>query len=336
MDNEISVIEITDIFQLQSNCGAMTNFTAEGKQTKTFEQLYCSANLAAGIHHQLIYLSAINIFLSITAILGNTLILVALRKESSLHPPSKLLLRCLAVTDLCVGLVVQPLGVAFVMSLVYKEWNLCPYAFASAFIAAYALSSVSLLTMTAISVDRLLALSLGLRYRQVVTLKRTYAIIIIFWVISTFTATTDMYVRNQVITLWYGYIVIPLCMVISIVSYSKIFLTLRHHQTQVQGHVQQEQPSQINALNVARFKKAVSSALWVQGALSACYLPYGIVKALFGNNIESPSNFFVFLSTVTLVYFNSSLNPFLYCWKISEVKQAVKETIREALCCLKN
>ena len=36
----------------------------------------------------------------------------------------------------------------------------------------------------------------------------------------------------------------------------------------------------------------------------------------------------------TLVYLNSTLNPFLYCWKISEVRQAVKQTIRQALCCL--
>ena len=47
----------------------------------------CSANLTGGMHEQLIYLLAFNIFLSITAFLGNTLILVALHKESSLHPP---------------------------------------------------------------------------------------------------------------------------------------------------------------------------------------------------------------------------------------------------------
>ena len=35
---------------------------------------------------------------------------------------------------------------------------------------------------------------------------------------------------------------------------------------------------------------------------------------------------------VTLLYFNSTLNPFLYCWKISEVRQAVKRTLKEALC----
>ena len=56
-------------------------------------------------------ISALNIFLSITACLGNTLILVSLHKVSSIYPPMKSLFRCLAVTDLSVGLVVQPIYV---------------------------------------------------------------------------------------------------------------------------------------------------------------------------------------------------------------------------------
>ena len=36
---------------------------------------------------------------------------------------------------------------------------------------------------------------------------------------------------------------------------------------------------------------------------------------------------------LSLSYFNSTLNPFLYWWKISEVRQAMKQTIRQALCC---
>jgi hypothetical protein len=82
---------------------AATNFTGDEKQKK-LQQIYCSADFAEEIHNQLRSLSVINIFLSITAFLGNTLILVALRKESSLNLPSKLLLRSLAATDLCVGL----------------------------------------------------------------------------------------------------------------------------------------------------------------------------------------------------------------------------------------
>ena len=35
--------------------------------------------------------------------------------------------------------------------------------------------------------------------------------------------------------------------------------------------------------------------------------------------------------TSILMYFNSTLNPFLYCWKVREVRQAVKQTIRQEL-----
>ncbi|XP_078349940.1 adenosine receptor A2a-like [Oculina patagonica] len=310
------------------------NFTGGEKQTETFLQLLYSASLTGAIHKHLTYLTVVNIFLTITAFLGNTLILVALRKESSLHPPSKLLYRCLATTDLCVGLISEPLSVTYLMFLVYEKWNLCRYVLDSVFIASYALCGVSLLTMTAISVDRLLALLLRLRYRQVVTLKRIYVIVVTFWVASFVAAVS--YLANHQIAIWYGRLVILFCVVTSIVSYSKIFLTLRHHQqTQLKGHVEQQQPNQAIPLDIARYRKAVYSALWVQLALVACYLPYGIVGAFSYNTRTLSSSTFLALNiTTTLVYLNSSLNPFLYCWKISEVRQAVKQTIRDALCCL--
>lgn len=303
------------------------------KKNEAFSlQVLCSFTWAREIQKELIYLVAFNIFLSITAVLGNILILVALRRVSSLHPPSKLLFRCLATTDLCVGLITEPLSVVYWMSLAYERRNLCRYSYISFFIVSYTLCSVSLLTMSAIGVDRLLALLLRLRYRQVVTLMRTYLIVVIVWIMSAVASIS--FIGNHLVTIWYGYLVIPLCLVISIASYSKIFLKLRHHQKQVQGHVQQEQPSQLAPLNIQRYRKAVSSALWVQRTLVACYLPYGIVRALFSYGKSSSSSFLILGLEMSLIYLNSTLNPFLYCWKISEVKQAVKETIREALCCL--
>ena len=81
-----------------------TNFSSGGSHTKSFQELLCSPSLVGGLQQQLsIFFVAVDIFLSITAFAGNSLILVALSKESSLHPPSKLLYRCLATTDLLVG-----------------------------------------------------------------------------------------------------------------------------------------------------------------------------------------------------------------------------------------
>ena len=45
--------------------------------------------------------------------LGSTLILAEQYKETPLHQPSKLLYRNLAITDLCVGIIVEPLAVIF-------------------------------------------------------------------------------------------------------------------------------------------------------------------------------------------------------------------------------
>ena len=143
----------------------LANFTEEENQ-KTFKEMFGSAEFQIrAVDGELIFLSALNIFLSISAFLGNTLILVALRKETSLHPPSKLLYCNLAITDLCVGIIVQPLNLAHWISVVTERWNICYYALQGTRFSGYTLCAVSLLTSTAISVDRLLALLLGLRYR---------------------------------------------------------------------------------------------------------------------------------------------------------------------------
>jgi len=307
---------------------ASANFTGEEQQISIERRLCNSSGSTPHFHGHLTFLSGVNAFLSVTALLGNTLVLIALHKESSLHPPSKLLLRSLATTDLCVGLISEPLTVISWMSIVNEHWKICPFALMAQFITSYILCGVSVATLTAISVDRLLALLLGLRYRQVVTLKRTYVIAVTLWGLPA--VFSVMWFWNPLITLWYGIMSIPLCLLISIFSYTKIFFTLRYHQNQVQDHVQQ--PNQTNQLNIARYKKAVSTAIWLQLTLVACYLPYGVASAFVTNGGHSLSVSYAWIYTSTLVLSNSSINPILYCWKLEEVRQAVMDTIRQVLC----
>ena len=308
---------------------AAENLT-EAEEKRSLEKFFCSSELIEQVNGHLISLSVFHILLSITAVLGNALILTALYRESSLHPPSKLLYCNLAITDLFVGFSADPLAVILFTAQMNKQWNFCRQVFNSNIIFSYALCSVSLLTVTAVSVDRLLALLLGLRYRQVVTSKRMYAVIVMLWATSIINAT--MYILNPQITYWCGNIGISLCLVTSIMAYTKIFLSLRHRRIQVQRHVSQGQPGQAIPLNIPRYRKAVYSALWVQVTLVVCYLPYGIAVAL---TPEKGLPLPVYLAreyTPTFVYLNSSLNPLLYCWKIREVRQAVKETLRQNCC----
>ena len=307
-----------------------TNITGSGTQTKTFEGSECSPYWVGELKQQSISFSAINILLSITATLGNYLILAALHKESSLHPPSKLLYRCLATTDLLVGLVTQPVAATYWMSLVHEHWSLCRYTRDVGYITGFALCGVSLFTMTAISVDRLLAMLLGLRYKEIVTLRRTYIILAIVWVVCLITGLFSH--LDHRITFWCSPISISSCLVISVASYTKMFRALSHHRAQIQYHAQQ-QPGQPNALNIARYRKVVHSALWVQLALVVCYVPQFTMQIVISLSTKPFSNFFIFLGMANvLLFLNSTLNPFLFCWKISEVRRTVKQTIRQAIC----
>ena len=286
-----------------------------------------------------IAIAAVYIVLSITASLGNILILIALRKVTSIHPPTKLLFQCLAITDLGVGLISQPLKAAMSLQIVYiknldfKIWII----FLSRLLwsSSIILSGVSVFASTAQSVDRLLALFLGLRYRHVVTLKRIRAVlacgclasllIVLVW--NQFGGKT----ARIIITIY-----LTLCLIISLFSYTKIVLRLRQHQSSVRDNVQQGQANTGGIpLNLERYKKTVVSIALVQLALVICYFPFIVFLILFHLRRIPPGIDLILCNyTVTLVFLNSSLNPFLYCWRIKEIRQAVKATIRRFCTCV--
>jgi len=284
-------------------------------------------------------LAGINIFLAITASFGNALILIALHKVTSIYPPTKLLFRCLAVTDLLVRLISQPLYVTILFPR-FTIWNVNVAIPRADDFFFDLLTVVSLLTSAAISVDRLLALLLGLRYRHTVTLRRVWVVIVCFWLISAFQAASSIffeYPKLPEIAFWLFSALSTLSLLVSVFSYAKIFKTLRYRQVQVQGNTQQGQRPNGggNQLNIARYKKTVYSIAWMQLALLICYLPYilyiSYIRWLSVKPSYSTEIYILWELFVTLFYLNSSLNPTLYCWRIRDVRQEVKNIIRKIL-----
>ena len=287
---------------------------------------YCSKKLIREAKNQVIYLSVIYIFLGITTIVGNTLILIALHKNTSLHQPSKVLLRNLVASDLCIGFVQLLYGVLGI-SILQGWWQICHHLFIVNNIAASISITVSLWTITAISVDRLLALLLKLRYRQVVTIRKVYAVAMASWIIGISTAT-----------LWFFSLLawkvlagtnIAVCLITSAYCYTRTFLRLRHQHTQVLNNLRQPE-NQASRIDEIRYRKTVSSALWLLLALLFCYLPFVFLVSFAFREIEDkPSSVLITALTTTtlLVRFNSSLNPILHCWRIKEVRRAVKDTL---------
>lgn len=300
----------------------MSNFT-DGD--KTFDELICSTT--PNKKPAVVFLSAFNFLLSLIASAGNSLILIALHKPSSLHPPSKVLLCSLAASDLCVGLILQPLVAILLTAVAVESKSLCRPMLGLSFPIGVVLFGVTLLTLTAISLERFLALELGTRFRQVVSFRKILALVICFWVLNVGMAA--LCVWKVFIFLWYGLMLILTCVVTSTFTYAKICASLRRCQTVVHHHSLSEEENETR-LNIVRCKKTVSCSMWILMTLLACYLPYSIVTAVATQNGLTPALVLGWRFTSSIVFLNSSLNPFLYCWKIAEVRQAVKDMIRKS------
>ena len=330
------------------------------------------------------FLLAFNIVLSFTASLGNALLLLTFYKVSSLHPAAKVLFECLAATDLCVGLFSQPLFVTVLflyIDLGNTDIDILYYVEEVVCISNYVLFGVTVLISTAISVDRLLVLLLRLRYRQVVTLKRTQAVILLCWIIAVLCGLVRVW--SQTVSEIVAFVAVVVSLVTSVFCYVKIHLRLQRYQAEVEDNpgegrsnagedigVGKDEAGAITGtrtateegagvkgtgrgrvrawtakgsskqrlngrvqLNIKQYQKTVSSIFWVQLALVACYTPFIIVSILRHTVLSGSAIHALWLFTKTLVYLNSSLNPFLYCWKITEVRKAVKDTARAFCCC---
>ena len=277
-----------------------------------------------------VLICSLNISLAITASLGNTLVLIALHKVSSIHPPTKFLLRCLAMTDFCVGVIVQPLFVAFLLEIESGNWHTLFLTFIT---LSFTLCGLSFLTATAISVDRLLALLLGLRYRHTVTLRRVRCLVVCLLLVVIVIGFIYS-LSSRTIANCGGFVLIITSLFVSVVSHAKIFLKLRQHQAHVrQQHVRHEQSNGGGIpLDIEQYKKIVSTIAWVQLALFFCYIPIFIFLILSTVVQWYKVGSIFHVSVLTVVYFNSSLNPILYCWKIREVREEVKTTVKQIPC----
>ena len=114
------------------------------------------------------------------------------------------------------------------------------------------LTAISLLTMSAISVGRLLALLLSVKYRHIVTLTRFPALIIFFWIASI--AFPSLSFWKYMILKSFKCTLLSLCILISAFIFSKVFRLLRYQQTQLLGQIQQKRTNGEGiSMNVARY-----------------------------------------------------------------------------------
>ena len=273
-----------------------------------------------------------NAFLLFTALVLNIITIQALRKISSFPKPLKTLLLSLAISDLGVGLIVQPLYIAGVIMTIEQSANKSLHytLYTAQRLFGYLLCVASFLGIIALTVDRFLAIHLHLRYQELVTHNRVVAVVISVWVlclcISLFAFNRILEKVLVIIIATFG----AVCFITTGLIYFKIYSIVRHHTNQI--HALQLQPVGQNQngelANTARLKKTALATFYVYVVFVVCFLPFICVKAanlIYG---ESELRLHLLYYSTTLVYLNSSLNPLIYCWKMRNIRKAVISVLR--------
>ena len=255
----------------------------------------------------------LNAPLMLISIIGNTLVLAAILRTPSLRSPSVVFLCSLAVSDLLVGLVIQPVYIANQLTNGSLHQVMTTMAFSAC--------GVSICTMTAISVDRFLALHYHMRYPDLMTTHRAMYTSATLWLIASFLSLLSFWNMNA--HYFAAAISIAICLLFSTVCYIRIYRIVRQHQLQI--HVQQQA---VDSLNIQRSKRSAINTFIYYIAMILCYTPLLISMIMLG--IKGVTKAWNLADTVA--FLNSAINPVLYCWRLRELRTAVVKAAREMLC----
>ena len=230
--------------------------------------------------------STVNFPLSVLTIVGNTLVLVAVWRTPSPCSPSIILLCGLATTDLAVGLLLWPLFLSMELTLLSNS-SAYNCVLGKAFnTSSYTVCGVSLATLTAITIDRLLALKYHMRYSSIMTIQRAFCVIAMNWLTSSFLASLILW-TSKLLFLFVMALVVAIFLCFSTSAYINISYIIRHHKRQILAQTRAVQDN--SRINITRFKRTAFNTFLVHYFLLICYIPLFVTLLLQGNEERIPS-----------------------------------------------
>ena len=317
--------------QLRLICSQQALFAMNqtGKNCFFFEDKYVNFDRTEGVFTANIVTCSLNCLFSLVTCLGNFLIVFTIGKTQELHSPTFILLGCLAVSDLLVGLICQPFFVAHKIAELKENFAVFCTLKVLQSLSAWITAGVSLFILTAVLIDRLLALTLHLRYNTIVTVPRVFQTTFILWMFVTVTVLLRFWMTNKwfFIPIGLGFLFFFVIMA----SSWKIFRIVRRHQHQIKDQDMAVSHLQNKTMNILKCRKSAATVLYIYGLFLIFYLPYMVLLLMetfigFSRTVRIAYDY-----AATAIFINSFLNPVLYCWRISEIRRAVKNIMRRNL-----
>ena len=303
----------------------MANLTT--KLDPAFSCFELDVNMASSafLHVTNILAALVNSVSSLTAILGNSLTILTYKMTPSLHCPAYTLLCSLAMADLAVGLIAQPSFVAHKIGEIQGNLKIYCATRVTSEMTFRLCYGISALTLAAISVERYLELRFSLRRKEIITNFRTLVTVIILWFVVITTVglwfVIDLRIFNAITATF-----LSSCLLVTLWAYSRIYLEVRRHRRMI---ISQE--NAISMRNMSKYRKSTITMIYILGLFVISNVP--LMGLLFAHKTlgytESVKLAYIYIYTCVCIC--SSINPVIYFWRISEIRQAVLRTLDQSL-----
>ncbi|XP_031568726.1 adenosine receptor A3-like [Actinia tenebrosa] len=289
-----------------------------------------------------IYASTFYVFLAVTHVLCgivssglNSLVIWTIWKVPALHKPSMVLIAGLALKDLCMGIMVEPLYTAWIITAHKAEsFELFCALGVIGKDLLYSLSTLAGFNITAISIDRCLAIRTKANYRNIVTLKRVVRFLIFCW-ISSFTICIPLAFESKRTAFRVVAVLGVIFFVVSKTSYILSILAIRKLRNQVsqKPEVHAESAERKANFDISKYSRSLRTLVIVFCCDVVFYCPLisiGIFRSI-GAKI-SENNWALYLSVCEmLMLLPSTVNPCIFLWRMQDLRQEAKNILKGLL-----
>lgn len=260
-------------------------------------------------------LVTVNLIISLLGSIGNVSVCATILCTRSLQTTSSYCVVNLAIADLTVTLLVQPMVAGIILGKI-QGTCLVKLEYAARLIGSLS-CAISIITLTLMSIERCLAITKPLKYKGLVNPRKLKISLCFVWLLSfTFPCMDALASDRRVYPLFAAGVLLSMYVVI-VLCYCLIFQTVRK-QSRLRAELQIHQNASSDSDK--RLSKTVALVIGIFTLFWAPFVLYVIVKP--EHNFGS-----VYVWIVTLGLSNSGINHFIYFFRSGVFRKSLRDII---------
>jgi len=271
-------------------------------------------------------IGAVNVVLSLLAIVGNTLIIISILKSIELRNKSPMyFIISLATADLLVGAIVQPLVIIMLFDWSVRTCSIEPYKLGLGFFTC----SVSICSAIMVCVDRMLMICKPYKYDTYITNKRALIGIVLIWILGAGIGSGSVMLPDKELMAFGTVIWVTTAIIIGVYCSLMIYKVGVRQIKDISHYTIGEKALEAKKC-VLRERKLAASLFMVLAAILICWLPFVIVNICiqYMYTLQNWKRFYLIRTcAITFGYANSVVNIFIFSFKNREIKIAIRKIL---------